>query len=220
VSGERAVDIHLLDVDAEADAGGFASLLDKTETARANRFLDALAQRRYVIRHGWMRRVLARYVGAEAAALEFSTNAHGKPQLAHGPHFSLSRSHSYALLAVGELEMGCDIERRDPGLDHAGLAGRFFTAREAASLATLPEHAGLVGFFACWTCKEAFVKAKGLGLQLPLYSFEVDLARPDKPSLGAGAEGWRAHAFEATPGYQAVVVAPEALRGLRPAGRL
>lgn len=219
MAAASSIDVHLIDVDAEADEGRFARLLDETEKARAERFLDPVARRRYVIRHGWLRTVLGRRLGRRPAALAFATNAYGKPGLADGPRFSLSRSHAYAMLAVGgDAEVGCDIERRDSGFARAGLAEHFFTPREAARLAALPPGAGLVAFFACWTCKEAFVKARGLGLQLPLDSFEVDLARPDRPALGSGAEGWRAHAFEAAPGYQAVVVAPAAVRNLRRVG--
>jgi 4'-phosphopantetheinyl transferase len=123
--------------------------------------------------------VLARYLDRAPATLRFDYGPRGKPLLPGTPlSFNLSHSADRALLAVTrEARLGVDIERIRP-VDHERIARRFFAPAEAARLAALPERRRAAAFFAGWTRKEAFMKAVGEGLSLPLDSFEVSLDGP------------------------------------------
>jgi len=157
-------------------SGGFA-LLDAEEQARAQRFRFPEHRRRFIVAHAAVRCILARHLDIGPAAIGFSRNAHGKPFLtgADVPVFSMSHSHEMALCAVAvDGELGVDIEHCR-SLQHDDLARRFFAADEVAALAALPADRRADGFFACWSRKEAYIKAKGLGLSLPLDAFAVSI---------------------------------------------
>ena len=115
--------------------------------------------------------------------------AAGKPQLAAGQnpralHFNVSHSNGIALIAVGSGEpLGVDIERIRKDVDTNSLAERFFSIRERAGLRALPEHLRVPGFYACWTRKEAFLKATGDGLSFPLANFSVTVHPERDPEL-------------------------------------
>jgi 4'-phosphopantetheinyl transferase len=160
-----------------------------------------------------LRRVLAHLLGLEPSDLHFEAGPHGKPGLTgraagSGLHFNLSHSADRGLIGwAWERQIGVDIERWRALHDEAALVRRFFSPAEVAAYEGLPPATRPVGFFHCWTRKEAYVKAVGRGLGLPLDSFDVSVdpaepARLLRPSaahddgrrwaLGAVAlqEGW------------------------------
>lgn len=162
-------------------------LLDAQEQARAARFRFAHLADAYIVAHAALRSILARWTGRPPRELAFEHNDYGKPRLAGaaGPVFSLSHTRGAALCAVAPAgEIGVDIEQQRP-LEHASLVERFFSPAEIRQFGTLLPAARVQGFFDGWTRKEAYVKAKGLGLSLPLNSFSVDLAPGAEPALYA-----------------------------------
>ncbi len=110
----------------------------------------------------------------------FLTAPNGKPFAPDCPlHFNLSHSGTWALCAVSESEIGCDVEKIDPA--HADVAKRFFTAAENAQLDEAATEAERVRrFFRLWTLKESFQKATGQGMHLPLSDFSVTLGEPSR----------------------------------------
>jgi len=193
-----------LDVDA-GELAALTGLLGADERARADRFRFARDRRRFIVRRARLRQRLGAWVGRAPESLVFAANSHGKPVLADGPPFSLSHSGDTILLAIGDSEVGCDIEWIDPALDWAPLAATFFTATERAALAALPAEAGRHAFFACWARKEAFVKALGLGLSYPLDAFDVSVEA--QAELLSGGEGWAMACGPALAGYATAIVA-------------
>lgn len=188
-------------------------MLDADEQARANRFLFAKHRRRFIVAHAAVRRILASRVGVGPGELQFTGNSHGKPFLKNvgAPVFSLSHSHEMALCAVAsDGELGVDIEWCRE-LPHADLAQRFFAPDEAAALKALAEDDQVAGFFACWTSKEAYIKAKGLGLSLPLDSFSVTTHPRQAPALlssqyePSDVGRYRFLEVPVVPGYRAVL---------------
>ena len=162
------------------EAGALAGTLDADERDRAARFHFEEDRRRFALRRGWMRRVLATYVGGAAESLRFEYTPHGKPSLASrgeaALEFNLSHSGELAVLAVTfGRRVGVDVERRKRDRDLEGLAERFFAPDEAAAIRSLPSPARVAAFYRCWTRKEAFLKARGEGLGLPLERFSVPL---------------------------------------------
>ena len=169
--------------------------LDRLEQERAARFHRDEDRLRYTASHAAVRAILGSYLGVEGSSLSFGASPDGKPRLAAGGalRFNLAHSGDLALLAVAHgLEVGVDVERHQP-VEHLELARRFFSAGEVAAIRAAS--AQDLAFFRCWSRKEAFVKACGQGLSLPLNSFEVTVddaarvrlsSRPPAPA----AEEW------------------------------
>lgn len=176
------MDVWQIDLGHGGALDVFLDMLDDEEKSRAGRFRFERHFRCFVLAHAATRSILSLYTGGRAADLVFAQNAYGKPFLANGdgPVFSLSHSGAIALCSVaGAGEIGVDVEKcRD--IDSLELARRFFSPIESKRLECLAPDQKEEGFFACWTRKEAYIKAKGLGLSLPLNQFSVELD-PNQP---------------------------------------
>lgn len=156
-------------------------LLSDDERARAARFHFAEHRARFTVAHGRLRQLLAPALGVAPERIAFAAGQHGKPALAGEAasadlHFNLSHSDTLGLVgwSTGR-QIGVDIERWRQMRDEAALVRRFFSPAEIADYEALPIELRSEGFFNCWTRKEAYVKAVGRGLTLPLHSFDVAL---------------------------------------------
>jgi 4'-phosphopantetheinyl transferase len=186
--------------------------LSLEERARADRFHFANDRNRFVAARGLLRELLGKYLQQAPAALEFSYGQHGKPALAgkeasSGLCFNLSHSAGLAVYAIAkERNLGVDVEHVRPESAGDEIAQRYFSAREVSDLRTLPPEERVAGFFHCWTRKEAYLKATGMGLQIPLDSFSVSVL-PAKPAqfLGGVDPRWHMDAFHPVEGYVAAV---------------
>jgi 4'-phosphopantetheinyl transferase len=195
------------------------------ERERAARFHFERDSRRFIVARGAVRFILASYTHAEASDLRFLYSSHGKPSLADPAcdiHFSVSHSNDQALLAVTlSREVGVDIEWIREDIETDKLAERFFSPREREALRGLPADKRVAAFFRCWSCKEAFLKAQGVGLSRSLDSFDVDLnvgqparlvaTRPD----AAEAQRWFLRELPIAAGYAAAVAADGVIGDLR-----
>jgi 4'-phosphopantetheinyl transferase len=157
--------------------------LSPEERARAARFAARLHRDQFVAGRGYIREILGRYLHRGPRNVPIHCNAFGKPQLGNGSagalHFNLSHSGSFAALAVSPaFDVGIDIEEMRP-LEEP-IADRFFSPAEADALRHISCEHSVRAFYRCWTSKEAFVKAHGAGLSLPLDSFDVSVD-PDRP---------------------------------------
>lgn len=161
--------------------------LSAEERAQAERFRLPQDRNRYIIAHGILRALLAQYTNIAPADLPLHSLPHGKPVLAPAPsgnqiQFNLTHSHELALYAIGRgRQLGIDIEwtRTQPLADE--IAASFFSPHEVAALCALPQSRRGEAFFACWTRKEAYIKARGEGLRKPLNQFTVVVAS-DQPA--------------------------------------
>ena len=179
-----------------------AGWLDADETVRAARFHFEKHHQRFVTAHGLMRGLLSVYAGLAPAKLRIAHAANGKPRFADAElhaqlSFNLSHSGEEAVLAVSRgANLGVDVEVIRPLENLQALASSHFATGELKILKSLPVHRRHDGFFATWTRKEAYVKAIGAGLRVPLDSFEV-AAHPDEPAAlrsidgnAASVQGW------------------------------
>ena len=174
------------------------SMLAEDEKARAARFIFDRDRDHFVAARGILRALLARYIGCPAEAIKFAYGPRGKPALADpvsdsNIRFNLSHSHSLALIAVGdEREVGIDVELLRPEFAGEGIAKRYFSEKEVRELTQLPVESRTEGFFRCWTRKEAYIKARGDGLHIPLDSFSVSLSPDRFPALVSADESrWK-----------------------------
>jgi 4'-phosphopantetheinyl transferase len=163
-------------------------ILTDDEVDRANRFSFEIDRQRFIAARGTLRSILSRYITIYPSHLRFHYNQYGKPFLApefsaHLLNFTLSHSVSMALYAITRnMEIGVDVERVRSDFEYEEIAERFFSANEVASLRTIPTEKKLDVFYNCWTRKEAYIKAHGKGLSLPLDSFDVSFA-PWEPAI-------------------------------------
>ena len=162
-------------------------LLSADELQRAQRFIFQQHRERFVAARAALRRILADYLQTDAATLRFGYASHGKPYISlpdnpNNLRFNLSHSGGVALLALAVgIEVGVDIERIQTDFPYLEIAQQFFTAVEYAALCATDQALQCETFFRYWTHKEAFIKATGVGLSLPLQQFVVSL-QPDTPS--------------------------------------
>ena len=193
------------------------SWLSPDEIQRAERFHFDRHRESFIVAHAAMRQILARYVNVAPLRLAFLFGEQGKPELVSecgGGHirFNLSHSGNFALLAVAEgLTLGVDIERVNTEFAGQEIAQRFFSSHEVMTLGAVAADARADAFFSCWTRKEAFIKALGGGLSIPLDSFDVAFGPDVPPALlrvpaTAEARPWRLYDIPAPPGYKAALV--------------
>jgi 4'-phosphopantetheinyl transferase len=199
------VPVDLWTVGLRPDPSALASsegLLSPAELDRANRFHFAKDRQAYIAAHGALRTILATYLGRSPAEIEFTSGSNGKPAVA-GIQFNLSHSADLGVVAVTpEREVGVDVELIDPSRANMDVARRFFSPRETSVLEALPTAQQTRAFFNCWTRKEAYLKAIGLGLSMPLESFDVTLAPGEPARLLRGADAnWSLHSFSPAPSY-------------------
>lgn len=167
--------------------GQLEGVLSSEEADRACRFHFARDRRRFAAGRGLLRVLLSSYVGASPAEMTFSTSYYGKPSLARpccpeDLQFNVSHSDSWLMIGVTRgRPVGVDVESVRPLQDRDQIAERFFSATEVAALRSLPLEVRTEAFFTCWTRKEAYIKAVGQGLSLPLDRFAVSLA-PGEPA--------------------------------------
>ncbi len=186
--GEREIHVWRYTLDRPAaDIAANQRLLCATETARMQRLRIITVKNRFTITRGLLRRVLAAYLNEDPASIRFEYGEFGKPHLASKPpkediQFNLTHSHDTALLAVTRFpKVGIDTEYPRAKVDHEAIAKRFFSPAENAAFLTLRPDLRERAFFHCWTCKEAYIKARGDGLRYPLHNFDVSV-NPNKPA--------------------------------------
>lgn len=206
----------------------FRSMLAPDEEARANRYFLVSDCDDFVVTRGILRELLGRYVGCAARDIQFKYAPHGKPSLrqeflALPVCFNVSHSHGLALFAFSlGLDLGVDVELVRSDFGGSEIAERYLAPQEVQELRSLPAALQAEGFFLCWTRKEAYLKARGEGLHIPLGSFSVSLTpglperlysgdtarwsllslRPDLRYVGAlvaGGHGWSLHRWDWSP---------------------
>lgn len=192
----------------------FVAVLSPDERERAERFRFDRDRARFIVARGVLRSVLGRYLSREPHTLRFAYNRYGKPELVQETgtpelHFNLAHSHTMALCAVAlDYSVGIDVEHIRADFAGEDIAERFFSPREVQMLRAVPDAMRTRAFFLCWTRKEAYIKARGMGLSLALDCFDVSL-HPEEPAQllatreeGQDAARWTFYALVPGPGYE------------------
>jgi 4'-phosphopantetheinyl transferase len=208
-----------------ADPGAFATpdarracldLLDDVETARLGHLRLDVDRMAYLVAHALLRSALSVRAAADLRTWRFVAGQHGKPQVgspaAHrNVSFSLSHARSRAVVAVAVgREVGVDVEDAARGGALEDLADRFLSSSEIQAMRALPPEGRRDRLLTCWTLKEAYLKARGTGLLLPLTSvaFHLDdgpVRATFDPAIVDDPGGWAFFRFTLGPGEPAAL---------------
>jgi 4'-phosphopantetheinyl transferase len=203
-----------LDVAPEISARLYATLTSDERT-RSARFQFERDRQHFIVARGVLRDLLGRYLQTQPGHIRFVYNGFGKPDLspefANRLKFNLSHAAGLALIAIATAsDVGVDLEYIRAQHHYADIARRFFSAAEVDYLTALPSHLYAETFFSCWTKKEAYLKACGEGLAIPLNSFSVPLTTDPAPTpvdlyvaskdIGP-AKRWSLYTLRPAPGY-------------------
>ncbi len=209
-------DVHVwrasLDIDSDL-LHTLTTSLAPDEQTRAARFKFDRDRQRFIAARGILRTILGAYLSQQPAALSFSYGPHGKPSLnSNEEHrvmqFNISHSHGIALYAFANTrEVGVDLEAVRPMADWEGIARRFFSPQEVTEILSWPQDFRQEAFFRCWTRKEAYLKARGSGMTLPLKSFNVKLSEDGSTALRSeDSHRWSLYGLTPASGYTGAVV--------------
>jgi 4'-phosphopantetheinyl transferase len=228
----NAGDVHVWQASLDRSADEFQELkafLNEDDISRADRFHAEEDRQHYVVSRGILRAILSDYLSISPEQVRFVYGTEGKPALHDSwSHtrisFNLSHSKQFALYAVAaDREVGIDVEWIQPSINFRQLAEHFFTPGEIALLRTLPHKEGLARFYATWTCKEALLKAVGMGLSLSLDQFTVSfpddqaavaLFSSSKENSPIDPSRWSLYRLKAPPHYAAALAVEGKLAGL------
>lgn len=208
----QANEVHLWTVAPGTDeVAEYTALLSEQEMDRARRFRYPALFERFVSDHGRLRMLLAAYLDVDPQTLHFVENEQGKPRL-RGPdyrlRFNMSHTQGLTMIAVClDAELGVDVELMRAIEDRDEIAALHFSAMESQSLQAQAAEERDAAFLRCWTRKEAYIKARGEGLSLPLDQFAVTLGARDRAALVHCAwddhepHRWMIEHLQPAPGY-------------------
>ena len=219
VAQPQVIHIWRFSLDEKDELDRLGGLLSREEAVRAKGFAFDVHRTRFIVGRTRLRLILGAYARVDGASLELEGGPGGKPRLAgkaaeSGLRFNFSGSDSLGVLAVAQgREVGVDIERIKPIERLDALVEHSLSRSERAAYAALPQARRLSAFYSGWTRKEAFIKATGHGLSLPLDRFNVPLgagdpAAPMRVRDESGAESqWTLQHVDCGPDYAGAVCA-------------
>jgi 4'-phosphopantetheinyl transferase len=174
----------------------YERLFNPAEKVRLSRYVVGHAREQHIVAWALLRTALSRYADVRPDAWEFGTNSHGKPHIIApyiGCPLKFNISHTCGVVACAiscEREVGIDVERIDGKHDYAELAHLVLADAELIRLNRSPPSERRERFYVLWTLKEAYLKAVGTGLSIPLYELNFDLERrPVRLKYGSSAPG-------------------------------
>jgi 4'-phosphopantetheinyl transferase len=193
--------------------------LSSEERDKAQRFHFSADAERHIIGRALARRLVGHLLEVQPTALHFREDTFGKPQIvdaqnSRGLRFNISHSGDLVLVALTlGREVGVDVEQIDPTVELEEIAAHMFCPGERDDLMSLPPDQKLRGFFRCWCRKEAFIKASGKGLAMPLDQFDVALRRAEPVVVAAPRadateqKQWTVRDLDVGPSHAAAVAA-------------
>ena len=180
------------------------SILSEDEILRASKFHFMKDKNRYIKARGVTRTIIGSYLEMDPKDVYFKYSPFGKPSInGQHLHFNISHAQQYGLFAFSRTgDIGVDVELVKPEIDFDKLVSRFFSPSEAQVILGLDKNLKAEYFCKCWTRKESFIKAHGMGLSMPLDCFEVSILDKEKVLLksldwvGESHKNWNTMSFE------------------------
>ncbi|MCP4747674.1 MAG: 4'-phosphopantetheinyl transferase superfamily protein [Desulfobacteraceae bacterium] len=195
----------------------YEDLLSADETIQWQRFHFARRRHQYLVTRALIRTVLSKYIDIAPRCWRFSKNSYGKPEILNAigdVAIRFNISHTDGLIICGIVlndDIGVDVEdcqRKNSAID---LADRYFSKQEADDLHALPASEQCDRFFTYWTLKESYIKARGMGLSLPLdqFTFHIAPGRPVRisfdPRLKDNSKQWRFWRLKPSPKHKVAI---------------
>ncbi|QDQ26030.1 4'-phosphopantetheinyl transferase superfamily protein [Chitinimonas arctica] len=212
--------VSFADIRDEGLLAAYWRLLSEAERQQANRFHFAKDRHRYLLTRALVRTVLSRYAPIAPEDWCFRATAHGRPEIANAGElagrivFNLSHTDSLIVLAIAcGTALGVDVENIVERPAPVDIAAHFFAPSEVEALFRLPASERQARFFQYWTLKESYIKARGLGLSIPLDQFRFELGAAGQvelftqPELNDPADRWRFMLLQPDPAYLIAVCA-------------
>jgi 4'-phosphopantetheinyl transferase len=167
----------------------YEHLLDSEEQLRHRRFINERSRHQFLVSHALVRTTLSHFAPIQPQDWGFSTTEYGRPEVSAptmpaAPRLRFNLSHTDGLIIcaiVSEQDLGVDVEDVRRRTQFREIAHRFFSAAEVEALLSLPPAQQRMRFFQLWTLKEAYIKAQGIGLSLPLSQFSFHLQGEGPP---------------------------------------
>ena len=183
-------------IDAPELLAAYDRLMTDEERQKQRRFYFEKGRHECLVTRALCRTTLSRYVDILPEDWRFVKGPHGRPELPSGfcdvpLHFNLSHTDGLIACAVTlDREVGVDVEAIDRNGETVEIADRFFSPIEVQELRSLPEERQKSRFFDYWTLKESYIKARGMGLAIPLdqFSFHLGEDGPVRISFDARLE--------------------------------
>jgi 4'-phosphopantetheinyl transferase len=198
----------------------YRALLNPAEKEQQSRFYFARDRLRYLVTRALVRTVLSRYLSIHPRDWMFSTNAYGCPEIANAQakeeciSFNISHTHSLVVLGVTRHRaLGVDVENVEAREALLDIADRFFAPQEVTALNAVPAQQQQYRFFEYWTFKESYIKARRMGLSLPLDKFSFHYRNDQSveiaidPELADDAARWQFWQFRPRPEYLVAICA-------------
>lgn len=191
----------------------YEKMMSPDERVRRDRFVFAKHRHQFLVTRGLLRTIVSRYIRIRPEECVFVTNRYGKPFLRHGSpsqrlDFNMSHTNGLAAIAIAVgRDVGIDVEGVTQGTTHLAVR-RYFSSVEVTALVALPQAEQISRFFSYWTLKEAYIKARGMGLSIPLESFSINIdgnrsaAIEFGPSVDDDASAWQFGQYDLGPRYR------------------
>lgn len=195
----------------------YRTLLPADEVVRLERYRFATHKKRYLVGRALLRTILSHYTGMNPASIQLAREGHGRPYLPQAgknppPQFSLSYTDGLVAVAlIADGKIGLDVENASAPIDCLEIAAAYFSPTEYNELAQLPGPLMKKRFFEFWTLKEAYLKARGLGLKLPLeevsFTFPEKISEPIQPASITRQDGrnWQLRLLKPSDLHQAAL---------------
>jgi 4'-phosphopantetheinyl transferase len=226
-----AAEIHLWlafydEINEEPLLSAYRDLLEDAEKKQEPRFYFAKDRRRYLVTRALVRTVLSRYAPIQPREWVFSANAYGRPDIvnvqAKDSCLSFNISHTHSLIVLGVTKgraLGVDVENFRARAAAIEIADHYFAPLEVAALAAVQRQQQQYRFFEYWTFKESYIKARGMGLSLPLDKFSFHY--PDEqtveiaidPELADDPGRWQFWQLQPRPEYLVAICAERTCLG-------
>jgi 4'-phosphopantetheinyl transferase len=217
--GMNDAHVWMASLDQPADmVAKLSSLLSQDEYQRAERFRRPTDRRRFIAGRGILRKIISAYLALAPGEVRFDYNKYGKPSISDDQNrgalsFNLSHSNSMALYAVARgRRVGVDVEYMREDFATLEIAERFFSKDEFEALKAEPIDRRTKAFFNCWSRKESYIKAIGMGVSYPLDGFTVSLAPDAAPALlkvdadATETALWKMYELDVAKGYAAALI--------------
>lgn len=197
----------------------YLPLMSEEEAAQQKRFHFEKDRLTYLVTRAAIRNLLSKYGALKPAEWQFVKNKYGRPEIKYDwkgkTPIRFNISHTRGLVGIAVCmgcEIGFDVETLNRDMELVKLADRFFSAREVKDLKALPEHKQASRFFDYWTLKESYIKARGMGLSIPLDQFTFLLSETDgnvgfelSPEQNDRPDRWLFRQWNVLPSFKAAL---------------